>query len=74
MREAATLNSIPATLPAAAPVVDAIIRAERIEKYYAQPSQNRIQVISATDLPSSPERSSPCSVPPAPASPRCFEC
>lgn len=27
-----------------------IIRAERIEKYYAQPSQNRIQVISATDL------------------------
>ena len=50
MREAATLNSIPATLPAAAPVVDAIIRAERIEKYYAQPSQNRIQVISATDL------------------------
>ena len=29
---------------------DAIIRAEKIEKYYAQPSQNRIQVISATDL------------------------
>ncbi len=28
----------------------AIIRAERIEKYYAQPSANRIQVISATDL------------------------
>ena len=28
----------------------AIIRAERVEKYYAQPSQNRIQVISATDL------------------------
>ena len=28
----------------------AIIRAEKIEKYYAQPSQNRIQVISATDL------------------------
>jgi NitT/TauT family transport system ATP-binding protein len=28
----------------------AIIRAERIEKYYAQPSENRIQVISATDL------------------------
>jgi len=27
-----------------------IIRAEKIEKYYAQPSQNRIQVISATDL------------------------
>ena len=27
-----------------------IIRAERIEKYYAQPSQNRIQVISPTNL------------------------
>ncbi len=36
--------------PASTPVADAIIRAERIEKYYAQPSQNRIQVISATDL------------------------
>jgi NitT/TauT family transport system ATP-binding protein len=34
--------------PASAP--DAIIRAERIEKYYAQPSQNRIQVISSTNL------------------------
>jgi NitT/TauT family transport system ATP-binding protein len=33
----------------AAPV-EAIIRAEKIEKYYAQPSENRIQVISATDL------------------------
>ncbi|MGA3031836.1 MAG: nitrate/sulfonate/bicarbonate ABC transporter ATP-binding protein [Terracidiphilus sp.] len=30
--------------------MDAIIHAEKIEKYYAQPSQNRIQVISATDL------------------------
>ena len=29
---------------------EAIIQAEGIEKYYAQPSQNRIQVISATDL------------------------
>lgn len=29
---------------------EAIIRAERIEKYYAQPSENRIQVISPTDL------------------------
>ncbi|HEY3704652.1 MAG TPA: nitrate/sulfonate/bicarbonate ABC transporter ATP-binding protein [Terracidiphilus sp.] len=29
---------------------EAIIRAEKIEKYYAQPSENRIQVISATDL------------------------
>ena len=27
-----------------------IIRAEQIEKYYAQPSENRIQVISPTDL------------------------
>ena len=30
--------------------LEAIIRAEKIEKYYAQPSANRIQVISATDL------------------------
>ena len=29
---------------------EAIIRAVRIEKYYAQPSENRIQVIAATDL------------------------
>lgn len=35
---------------AATPVLEPIIRAERIEKYYAQPSQNRIQVISPTDL------------------------
>jgi NitT/TauT family transport system ATP-binding protein len=28
----------------------AIIRAEKIEKYYAQPSENRIQVIAPTDL------------------------
>jgi len=27
-----------------------IIRAEKVEKFYQQPSQNRIQVISATDL------------------------
>jgi NitT/TauT family transport system ATP-binding protein len=32
------------------PRIEPIIRAEKIEKYYAQPSQNRIQVISATDL------------------------
>jgi len=32
------------------PAVEAIIRAEKVEKYYAQPSENRIQVISATDL------------------------
>ena len=30
--------------------LEPIIRAEKIEKYYAQPSENRIQVISATDL------------------------
>jgi NitT/TauT family transport system ATP-binding protein len=35
---------------AQAPETGAIIRAERIEKYYAQPSANRIQVIAATDL------------------------
>ena len=29
---------------------EAIIRAERVEKYFAQPSENRIQVISPTDL------------------------
>jgi len=42
----------PTTLAAASPVPqpEAIIRAEKIEKYYAQPSENRIQVISATDL------------------------
>ncbi len=34
----------------ATPGATPIIRAERIEKYYAQPSQNRIQVISPTDL------------------------
>jgi NitT/TauT family transport system ATP-binding protein len=40
----------PAPAPSPAPSIDAIIRAEKIEKYYAQPSENRIQVISATDL------------------------
>jgi NitT/TauT family transport system ATP-binding protein len=39
-----------AQISATAPAVEAIIRAEKIEKYYTQPSQNRIQVISATDL------------------------
>ena len=42
---------VAAAAPAPAPaVLEPIIRAEKIEKYYAQPSQNRIQVISATDL------------------------
>jgi NitT/TauT family transport system ATP-binding protein len=36
--------------PIQAPAGEAIIRAEKIEKYYSQPSENRIQVISATDL------------------------
>src|SRR5215469_10393847 len=36
--------------PTEAIKTDAIIRAERIEKYYAQPSENRIQVIAPTDL------------------------
>ena len=38
---------VPLQNPTTAP--EAIIRAAGIEKYYAQPSQNRIQVISATD-------------------------
>jgi ABC-type nitrate/sulfonate/bicarbonate transport system ATPase subunit len=50
MQEAATPNPIQESISATPPLADAIIRAERIEKYYAQPSQNRIQVISATDL------------------------
>ncbi len=29
---------------------EAIIQAEKVEKYYQQPSENRIQVIAATDL------------------------
>ena len=40
----------PAPAAAIRPDGEAIIRAEKIEKYYAQPSQNRIQVISPTDL------------------------
>jgi NitT/TauT family transport system ATP-binding protein len=46
MQETAVPNVISETSPSQ----EAIIRAEKIEKYYAQPSQNRIQVISATDL------------------------
>ncbi|MDE3201266.1 MAG: nitrate/sulfonate/bicarbonate ABC transporter ATP-binding protein [Acidobacteriota bacterium] len=38
------------TAKLAGPGTEAIIRAERIEKYYAQPSENRIQVIAPTDL------------------------
>src|SRR6204780_1017942 len=54
MQDAATPNATPnassnATI-GAPPAAEPIIRAEKVEKYYAQPSQNRIQVISATDL------------------------
>jgi NitT/TauT family transport system ATP-binding protein len=48
MQEAAIPNQSQTPVPA--PSDAAIIRASQIEKYYAQPSQNRIQVISATDL------------------------
>jgi NitT/TauT family transport system ATP-binding protein len=48
MQEAVIPNSDQSTATASA--ANAIIRAENIEKYYAQPSQNRIQVISATSL------------------------
>lgn len=41
---------MPNQAPMPASAAEAIIRAEKIEKYYAQPSENRIQVISATDL------------------------
>jgi NitT/TauT family transport system ATP-binding protein len=44
MQESATQT------PTSSVSTDAIIRAEKIEKYYSQPSENRIQVISATDL------------------------
>jgi NitT/TauT family transport system ATP-binding protein len=52
MQQAAipSAGQITVPIPAPAPASDAIIRADKIEKYYAQPSQNRIQVISATDL------------------------
>src|SRR5580692_9170640 len=54
MQEAASpnpaFNSSPDAPPTPAAASDVIIHAEKVEKYYAQPSQNRIQVISATDL------------------------
>ncbi|HEV2324818.1 MAG TPA: ATP-binding cassette domain-containing protein, partial [Terracidiphilus sp.] len=46
MQEAAISNAATTSVS----TTEAIIRAEKIEKYYAQPNQNRIQVISATDL------------------------
>jgi NitT/TauT family transport system ATP-binding protein len=48
MQETGVPNQTQALAPA--PEAGVIIRAVGIEKYYAQPSQNRIQVISATDL------------------------
>jgi len=47
-----SVSQTTALIPTQAPAAnsEAIIRAEKVEKYYAQPSQNRIQVISATDL------------------------
>jgi len=48
MQETGTQNQT-STNPGTA-AAEPIIRAEKIEKYYSQPSQNRIQVISATDL------------------------
>ena len=50
MQETVTPNSELSRISPACRGTNAIIRAEKIEKYYAQPSQNRIQVISATDL------------------------
>ncbi len=52
MQEATIPSASQTTSPAPVPVpaVEAIIRAEKIEKYYAQPIQSRILVISATDL------------------------
>ena len=47
------LNTTQLTSPAVGEAMSPpvpIIRAQQIEKYYAQPSQNRIQVISPTDL------------------------
>lgn len=52
MQPAGTQNpaQVPVSIPGNRVAGEAIIRAEKIEKYYAQPSQNRIQVISPTDL------------------------
>ena len=44
MQETAVQNEM------ATPAGEAIIQARQIEKYYAQPSENRIQVIAPTDL------------------------
>ena len=44
------LAASPATQPAAGAGPVPIIRAQQVEKFYAQPSENRIQVIAPTDL------------------------
>lgn len=51
-----------------------IIRAQQVQKYYAQPSENRIQVIAPTNLPFAQDRSLRCWVPPVPASRCCYLC
>src|SRR6201982_1178527 len=38
------------TCPGSSHMTETIIRASQVEKYYAQPSENRIQVIAPTDL------------------------
>ena len=50
MQPAETQNTAQPSALTPAPASEPIIRAEKIEKYYAQPSQNRIQVFSPTDL------------------------
>jgi NitT/TauT family transport system ATP-binding protein len=50
MQETASPNQTSSPAIKTPPSTDVIIHAEKVEKYYAQPSQNRIQVISATDL------------------------
>jgi NitT/TauT family transport system ATP-binding protein len=51
VQEAAPITTNPASATSTrSDVIQPIIRAAQIEKYYAQPSQNRIQVISPTDL------------------------
>jgi NitT/TauT family transport system ATP-binding protein len=43
-------SSPAAVTSAPAPLPNVIIRAQQVEKFYAQPSENRIQVIAPTDL------------------------
>ena len=50
MQETGIPNQALTPPPAPVALPGAIIRAEKVEKYYAQPSENRIQVIAPTDL------------------------